>query len=69
MIDTWWWKGLGMLLFAGMVIAMFLNMYEIKIVREKKEKMPSGNWTFGKNKTIGYLNYNTVRHVRQRRIS
>lgn len=70
MIHEWWWQALGALLFLGLSAATFLNLYEIEIVKENKEKLPNGNWTVSTaGKTICYLNYSTFRQEQQRRIS
>ncbi|MFX3631887.1 MAG: hypothetical protein ACE3L7_07380 [Candidatus Pristimantibacillus sp.] len=70
MIFTWWCQGLGVILLIGVVVVMFLNFYEVKVVTVTKEKLPNGNWTVSNaGKTISYLNYNTNRQKRQRRIS
>jgi len=60
-------NAIGLFLFIAVCVVTFFNMYEVRIVKETKEKLPNGNWTVTKN--ISYRNYNTVRHNRQRRIS
>ncbi|OMF37466.1 hypothetical protein BK133_05260 [Paenibacillus sp. FSL H8-0548] len=70
MINTWWWEAIGALLFIGVMVTSFFSMYELKIVKETKEKLPNANWTVSDAcKTISCLNHNTVRHNRQRGIT
>ncbi|MGG1637195.1 hypothetical protein [Paenibacillus sp. NRS-1760] len=70
MINSWWWQAIGALSFIGVMITSFFSMYDLKIVKETKEKLPNANWTVSNAcKTISYLNYSTIRQNRQRRIS